>query len=196
MAFKTKRFSLRPSSACLLGMSAEGWAQEICICQCLHLGSLTNTLEGVRVGEKTAIPPLSWISFTASIRSRLGPSWLKLPREKPFNNIFEYEPHALRTGELVRPFSSQQHYNFIFQTGRIMDAVRIQDGDIVDIKEVATWKEEIPIALYLSSDAVRLADPRSALCQYSTFRRSQTLMNRLWLLCPCFLPSTTFRFGV
>ena len=43
-----------------------------------------------------------------------------------------------------------------------MDAVRTQDGARVVMKEVATWKlkEEMPIALYLSSDATR-GDPRN-----------------------------------
>ncbi|EDR00410.1 uncharacterized protein LACBIDRAFT_334175 [Laccaria bicolor S238N-H82] len=41
-----------------------------------------------------------------------------------------------------------------------MDTVRIHDGARVVIKEVATWKEEIPIVLYLSSEALR-QDPRN-----------------------------------
>ena len=73
MAFKTKRFSLRPSSACLLGMSAEGWAQEICICQCLHLGSLTNTLEGVWVKRQPFL-----LSRGYRLRPRYDPDWGRL----------------------------------------------------------------------------------------------------------------------
>ncbi|EDR00411.1 uncharacterized protein LACBIDRAFT_334177 [Laccaria bicolor S238N-H82] len=42
----------------------------------------------------------------------------------------------------------------------IMDAVGIHDGTRVVIEEFATWKEEIPIALYLSSEALR-KDPRN-----------------------------------
>lgn len=46
------------------------------------------------------------------------------------------------------------------QHDNLLDAVRVTDKSTVVLKKVRTWTDEVPIASYLSSDAMR-SDPRN-----------------------------------
>lgn len=42
----------------------------------------------------------------------------------------------------------------------MLDAIRIKDNKPVFVKKIRTWTDELPVALYLSSDVMR-SDPRN-----------------------------------
>ena len=135
-------------------------------------------------------------SFSLMGRERLryDPNWVpswKLPRKGIFPNVRTPPEPVLNSYVASSVFlSGCIDLYFSVRAGRIMDAVRIHDGARVVIKEVATWKEEIPIALYLSSEASR-KDSRN--CAVPIL---DVLLFPDWLLwsCPYFLALTSFRF--
>ncbi|PPQ80958.1 LOW QUALITY PROTEIN: hypothetical protein CVT26_003529 [Gymnopilus dilepis] len=87
-----------------------------------------------------------------------SPPWLHASPGRPLPSPLDFEEHLGAFGRPLR--GSEWFLNLALQTGGMLDAVRICDNRKVVFKKVNTADEELPIAMFLSSEAMR-RDPRN-----------------------------------
>jgi len=93
------------------------------------------------------------------LRPRYQPDWIPSWRENG-HPPYQYEDSSATLVRSINPWLLFLPEGCTYKYIRLIDARRIEDDVKVTIKRVRTWTEEIPIARYLSSEAL-LSDPRN-----------------------------------